>query len=92
MSKPKADPAATAEKIFPRFESDAHAERFVDEADLSKFDFSSFKPMHFELQPKSRQINLRMPEALVAALKARAKERNIPYQKLIREAIEAALR
>jgi predicted DNA binding CopG/RHH family protein len=32
-----------------------------------------------------------MPESLINALKARAKERNVPYQRLIREAIELAL-
>ena len=78
-------------KQFPTFKSDADAERFVDEADLSEYDFSGFKPMRFELEKKTRQINLRVPDALLVALKARAKERNLPYQKIIREAIEQAL-
>ena len=34
---------------------------------------------------------MRVPEALVTALKARAKERGIPYQRLVREAIEKAV-
>ncbi|MBU4527765.1 MAG: BrnA antitoxin family protein [Hoeflea sp.] len=79
-------------KQFPRFDSDAEAERFVDTADLSEYDLSQFKPMRFEIEKKTKQINLRMPESLVDALKARAKQRNIPYQRLIREAIENALR
>lgn len=79
-------------KAFPRYESDAEAERFVDEADLSEYDFSGFEPMHFEIEKKTKQVNLRMPESLLDALKARARERNIPYQRLIREAIEKALR
>ncbi|MEZ5790215.1 MAG: BrnA antitoxin family protein [Nitratireductor sp.] len=77
---------------FPEFGSDAEAEQFVDTADLSRYDFSGFKPMRFELEKKTRQINLRVPESLITALKARARQRNIPYQRLIREAIEAALR
>jgi predicted DNA binding CopG/RHH family protein len=79
-------------KPMPLFESDAAAEKFVDEADLTQYDLSGFKPMRFEFEKKTKQINLRMPESLVDALKARAKERNIPYQRLIREAVENALR
>lgn len=79
-------------KPMPLFESDAVAEKFVDEADLTQYDLSEFKPMRFEFEKKTKQINLRMPESLVDALKARAKERNIPYQRLIREAVENALR
>ncbi|KGF70442.1 hypothetical protein LL06_04840 [Hoeflea sp. BAL378] len=79
-------------KQFPRFDTDAEAEEFVENADLSEYDFSQFKPMGFEFEKKTKQINLRMPESLVDAIKARAKQRDIPYQRLIREAIENALR
>ncbi|OCW58988.1 BrnA antitoxin family protein [Hoeflea olei] len=79
-------------KPFPVFETDADVGHFVDTADLSDYDLSGFKPMRFELEKKSKQINLRMPASLVDAIKARAKERNIPYQRLIREAIEESLR
>jgi predicted DNA binding CopG/RHH family protein len=34
---------------------------------------------------------MRLPEPLIAALKAQAKARGIPYQRLIREALERAL-
>ena len=78
-------------KHFPTFASDEEAERFVAEADLSEYDFSGYKPMRFELEKKTRQINLRVPDALLVALKAHAKERKLPYQKIIREAIEQAL-
>jgi len=79
-------------KSFPRFDTDEDAERFVDTADLSEYDLSGFNPMHFEFEKKTRQVNLRMPEQLVAAVKARARERGIPYQRFIREAVERALR
>lgn len=78
-------------KTFPRFYSDEEAERFVDEADLSEYDFSGFKPMRFELRRKDKQVNIRLPEAMLDAVKARAKERDVPYQRFIREAIEKAL-
>ena len=34
---------------------------------------------------------MRLPQTLLAALKAQAKQRGIPYQRLIREALEQAL-
>lgn len=42
-------------KRFPVFQSDEEAERFVDEADLSEFDFSGFKPMRFELEKRQAE-------------------------------------
>jgi predicted DNA binding CopG/RHH family protein len=41
-------------KQFPRLESDEDAERFVEEADLSEYDFSDFQPMSFEFAPKDK--------------------------------------
>ena len=35
---------------------------------------------------------MRLPQPLIDAVKARAAERGIPYQRLIREAIESAVR
>jgi predicted DNA binding CopG/RHH family protein len=79
-------------KPLPRLKSDEEAERFVDTADLTEYDLSGFKRMHFEFEPKSAQVNLRMPESLLKAVKARAKKRGIPYQRFIRETLERALR
>lgn len=75
-------------KPFPTFESDEAAERFVAEADLSEYDFSGFRPMRFEFEPKSAQVNLRMSSGLLEAIKDRAKARGIPYQRYIREVLE----
>jgi predicted DNA binding CopG/RHH family protein len=55
-------------------------------------DFSQFKKVNWELLSKDARINMRLPAPLMAAVKKRAAERGIPYQRLIREAIEAALR
>jgi predicted DNA binding CopG/RHH family protein len=79
-------------KSLPLLKSDEEAERFVDTADLTEYDLSGFKRMHFEFEPKSAQVNLRMPESLLKAVKARAKKRGIPYQRFIRETLERALR
>lgn len=75
----------------PVLTTDAEAEAFLDQ-DLSNLDFTQFKPMHFEALPKSARLTMRLPEPLIAALKARAQARGIPYQRLIREALEGALR
>ena len=50
-----------------------------------------FTPLDWEMQPKTARINMRVPQALVDALKAKAKVRGIPYQRLVREAIEKAV-
>ena len=79
-------------KQFPVFKTDEEAERFVDEADLSEYDFSQFKPVHFEMRRKDKQINLRLPSDLLEAVKKQAEDNGIPYQRLIRRAIEDALK
>jgi predicted DNA binding CopG/RHH family protein len=79
-------------KPFPKFASDEEAVAFVETADLTKYDFSGFQPMQFELERKATQVNLRMPASLLKAVKVRAQSRGIPYQRFIREALEKALR
>ena len=75
-------------KPFPRFDTDEEAERFVETADLSEYDFSGFKPVRFEFEPKAAQINMRVPQSLLDALKERARHRGIPYTRFIRELME----
>ena len=74
-------------KTVPLMTTDAEAEAFLAK-DLSTLDFTQFKPLTWEASPKSARVNLRLPEALMQALKARAAKRGIPYQRLIREALE----
>lgn len=78
-------------KKVPRMTSDEEAEAFLEQ-DLSDLDFSQFKPVHFEFEPKSAQLNMRLPQPLLDAVKARAKARGIPYTRFVREALERALR
>ncbi|HZM11660.1 MAG TPA: CopG family antitoxin [Candidatus Limnocylindrales bacterium] len=77
-------------KKVPRLKTDKEAEAFLAH-DLSDLDFSQFKPARFEFEKKDEQINMRVPRTLLAALKARAKARDIPYTRFIREALEQAL-
>ena len=74
----------------PRLRTDAEAERFLEQ-DLSDLDFSQFKPVQFEFERKDARLNMRVPERMMRALKERARVRGIPYQRLIREALEGAL-
>jgi predicted DNA binding CopG/RHH family protein len=67
--------------------TDAEAESFLAQ-DLSTLDLSQFRPLTWETSVKDARVNMRLPEPLLAALKARAKQRGIPYQRLIRELLE----
>jgi len=58
---------------------------------LSEYDLSKGRPVRFEFERKTAQVNLRMPEGLLESVKRRAKRRGIPYQRFIREKLERAL-
>ena len=79
-------------KPLPQLTSDDAAERFVAEADLAQFDLSAFKPHSFEFAPKSKQVNMRFPKALLDAVKARAAAQGMTYQRFIRQVLESVLR
>jgi predicted DNA binding CopG/RHH family protein len=79
-------------KKFPDFKTDAEAEAFVENADLSEYDFSDMVPMRFELKRKDTSISLRLPEALLNEVRLSASRAGIPYQRFIRLAIERAVR
>ena len=79
----------TKAKPMPSLVSDADAERFVDTADLSRYDLSGFKPMHFEFEQKSAAMHMRLPQNLLDALKAKAKAKGIPYTRYVRLLLES---
>lgn len=76
---------------LPRLADNAAAERFVDSADLAGYDLSTMQPHSFEFARKSRQVNMRFSEQLLDAVKAKAEERGISYQRFIRQALERAI-
>ena len=78
-------------RTVPVMTTDEEAEAFLEQ-DLSDLDFSQFKKVNWELLAKDARVNMRLPAPLMAALKARAAARGIPYQRLIRELLEAAVR
>ncbi len=79
-------------KPMPSLRSDKEAEEFVSNADLSQYDLSSFKPMRFEIAKKEVALNMRLPAALLEAVRAKAKAKGIPYSRYVRMVLEADLR
>jgi predicted DNA binding CopG/RHH family protein len=78
-------------KKIPSFKTDAAAERFVARADLTQYDLSGLKPMRFEFEKKTAQLNMRLPKPLLDAVKLRARQRGIPYTRFLRELIEQGI-
>lgn len=78
-------------KRLPRLQSDAQAERFVAESDLTRYDLSPLQPTRFEFAPKEARINMRLPSGLLQAVKLAAAERGVPYQRFIRQTLERAV-
>ncbi len=78
-------------KPLPSLETDEEAERFVAEAVLTDYDLSGLRIVEFEFEPKSERVNLRVPKRLLDAVKAAAANAGIPYQRYIRQTLEAAV-
>ena len=78
----------THPKPLPPLTSDAEAEDFVENADLSEYDLSGFTPMRFEIEPKAASLNMRLPASLLDAVKAKAKASGIPYTRYVRMLLE----
>ena len=74
----------------PYMTTDEEVEAFLDQ-DLSDLDFSQFKPANFEFTAMDARVNMRLPQALVDAIKGRAALEGIPYQRYIRRALEQGL-
>nr|CAD6413311.1 hypothetical protein REQ54_01133 [Rhizobium sp. Q54] len=62
-------------KKLPHVASADEAEAFVDTADLAECGLSGLTTVRFGFDRKSAQLNMRLAEALPAAVKRKAKER-----------------
>jgi predicted DNA binding CopG/RHH family protein len=71
----------------PHFKTDEEAEAFLMQ-DLSDLDFSQFKRRHFEFEKKEAQVNMRVPQPLLDAVKDKAKSQGMPYTRYIRMLME----
>ena len=78
-------------KRIPTFKTDEEAEDFVATADLSEYDLSGGQLLRFEMKPKDKTVNLRLPEQLLQAVRQRAADAGMPYQRFIRMALERAV-
>ena len=78
-------------KKIPSLKTDQEAEDFVANADLTQYDLRGFRPARFEFEKKTARINMRLPQSLLDAVKARAEKRGMPYQRYIREILERAV-
>jgi predicted DNA binding CopG/RHH family protein len=78
-------------KKLPKLRSDKAAEDFVAQSDLTQFDLSGMRFVHFEMQPKSERVNMRLPHTLLEAVKAAAAKAGVPYQRFIRLTLEAVV-
>lgn len=80
-------PPVTGKRKVPILTTDEEAEAFLMQ-DSSDLDFSQFQPMHFEFEKKEAQLNMRVPQPLLDAVKDRAKARGMPYTRYIRLLME----
>lgn len=78
-------------KAWPSLPTDEAAEKFVEEADLSEFDWSLAEPVTHEFAQKSARVNMRMPKSQLAEIKAQAEKRGIKYQRFMRELLDRGM-
>ena len=76
---------------LPDLSTDEAAADFVAQADLTQFDLSTMTPTRFEFATKEARVNMRLPGDLLAAVKVAAEKAGMPYQRFIRQALEAAV-
>jgi predicted DNA binding CopG/RHH family protein len=77
-------------KKIPVFDSDAELEAFVDNADLSEYDLSSFKHVDFSFPEKAR-LNMRMSVNELERVKKSAARKGVSYQSYIRDVLAKAV-
>ena len=74
---------------LPAFKTDEEAARFLDRKDLSDYiNAENMVPARFEFERKTKSLTMRIPAALLEAVKARAARQGIPYQRFIRQTLE----
>lgn len=78
-------------KSLPVLNSDAEAEQFVEQADLTQYDLSALVPVSFEFKPKQKNVTMRISETLLDEIKQAAQRSGVPYQRFIRQTLEQAI-
>ncbi|UIJ94346.1 CopG family antitoxin [Sinorhizobium meliloti] len=80
-----------SKKAWPSLPTDKAAEVFVEEADLSEYDWSAAEPVRYEFEDKSARVTMRIPESQLETIKAEAAKRGIKYQRFMRELMERGM-
>lgn len=78
-------------KRLPHLASNRAAEHFVADGDLARYELSGMRLVKYELAPKEARINMRLPGALLDAVKDAARKQGMPYQRFVRQALESAV-
>lgn len=73
-------------KPIPKFKSEAEEREFWQTHDSTEYiDWSKARRVRFpNLKPATRSISIRLPSALLEALKVEANKRDVPYQSLVK--------
>jgi predicted DNA binding CopG/RHH family protein len=77
----------TKRKPIPQFKSEDEEREFWATQDSTEYiDWSKAErnPTLTGLKPSTRTISIRLPESLIAELKALANKRDVPYQSLVK--------
>ncbi|MEQ8940538.1 MAG: CopG family antitoxin, partial [Roseitalea porphyridii] len=72
-----------SKKPWPTLPTDEDAERFVEQADLTEYDWSAAEPVHYEFEDKSARVTMRLPESQLERIKAEAAKRGVKYQRFM---------
>ena len=80
-------------KRIPKFKSEAEERKFWQSVDSTDYvDYSKAEKWIFpNLKLSSVPITIRMPESLLDRVKVKAHQKDIPYQTLIKQFINAGL-
>jgi predicted DNA binding CopG/RHH family protein len=71
-------------KPWPTLPTDQAAADFVENADLSEFDWSQAVPITMEHRKKDGQLNVRMPDEELSKVREAAKNEGIPLSRFVR--------
>jgi len=80
-----------ARKSIPTLKSAEEAKSLLDRVLTDYRDLDNFTVVRSEFLPKTKKVNLRVPEALLEAVRQQAKQEGISCQKYIRCALEKSL-
>lgn len=79
---------------IPKFKNEDQEREFWWKIDLSEYlEPSDLKPVSFpNLKPTTERVTMRVPSYMLNKLKSKANELDVPYQSLIKQAIDRWLK